>query len=61
MKARKNGSSLGAIIEIRCKGVPAGLGEPVYDKLDLVATTTVMNVITTSTLKLNESSGNSTS
>ena len=32
--ARKEGSSLGAIIEIRAKGIPAGLGEPIYDKLD---------------------------
>ncbi len=32
--ARKDGSSLGAIIEVRVSGVPAGLGEPVYDKLD---------------------------
>jgi len=33
-QARKDGSSLGAIIEIRCSGIPAGLGEPVYEKLD---------------------------
>ncbi len=33
-KSRKNGSSLGAIVEIRCKGIPIGLGEPVYDKID---------------------------
>ena len=32
--ARKNGSSLGAIIEIRVKGLPAGLGEPIYEKID---------------------------
>ena len=32
--ARKNGSSLGAIIEIRVKGIPVGLGEPVYEKID---------------------------
>ncbi len=32
--ARKMGSSLGAIIEIRVKGLPAGLGEPVYEKID---------------------------
>ena len=32
--ARKSGSSLGAIIEIRVKGLPAGLGEPVYEKID---------------------------
>ena len=33
-QARKDGSSLGAIIEVRTSGVPAGLGEPIYDKLD---------------------------
>ena len=32
--ARKDGSSLGAIIEVRASGIPTGLGEPIYDKLD---------------------------
>jgi len=32
--ARKDGSSLGAIIEVRASGIPAGLGEPIYNKLD---------------------------
>jgi len=31
---RKKGSSAGAVIELVASGVPAGLGEPVYDKLD---------------------------
>ena len=31
---RKAGSSAGAVIEIVASGIPAGLGEPVYDKLD---------------------------
>ena len=31
---RKNGSSVGAVVEVVARGVPAGLGEPVYDKLD---------------------------
>jgi chorismate synthase len=31
---RKAGSSAGAVVEIVASGVPAGLGEPVYDKLD---------------------------
>jgi len=31
---RKSGSSAGAVIEVVAEGVPAGLGEPVYDKLD---------------------------
>lgn len=32
--ARKDGSSLGAIIEVVAENVPVGLGEPIYDKLD---------------------------
>jgi len=32
--ARKSGSSLGGIVEVRAENVPVGLGEPVYDKLD---------------------------
>ncbi|WP_207478280.1 chorismate synthase [Arenibaculum pallidiluteum] len=31
---RKAGSSVGAVIEVTATGVPAGWGEPLYDKLD---------------------------
>ncbi|MFY7960006.1 MAG: chorismate synthase [Elsteraceae bacterium] len=31
---RKSGSSTGAVIEVVASGAPAGLGEPIYDKLD---------------------------
>ena len=31
---RKQGSSIGAVIEVIASGVPAGWGDPVYDKLD---------------------------
>jgi chorismate synthase len=31
---RKEGSSCGAVIEVVASGAPAGLGEPIYDKLD---------------------------
>ncbi|MFH1804781.1 MAG: chorismate synthase [Pseudomonadota bacterium] len=31
---RKEGSSVGAVIEVICSGVPVGLGDPIYDKLD---------------------------
>jgi chorismate synthase len=34
LKIRKQGDSVGGIIEIVAKGVPAGLGEPVFDRLD---------------------------
>ncbi|AOE50076.1 chorismate synthase [Kangiella sediminilitoris] len=33
-KARKSGDSLGGIVECQLRGVPAGLGEPVFDKLE---------------------------
>ena len=44
LKARKAGSSLGAIIEVRCKGIPAGLGEPVYEKLDANLAKAMMSI-----------------
>jgi chorismate synthase len=34
MKARKKGDSVGGIVEVVAQGVPAGLGEPVFDRLD---------------------------
>ena len=34
LEIRKAGSSIGAVIEVVASGVPAGLGEPIYDKLD---------------------------
>jgi len=33
-KARKAGDSLGGVVTVVARGVPAGLGEPVFDKLD---------------------------
>ena len=33
-KIRKAGSSIGAVVEIVAEGVPAGLGAPIYAKLD---------------------------
>lgn len=32
--ARRDGDSLGGVVECVCRAVPAGLGEPVFDKLD---------------------------
>ena len=34
LAVRKAGSSCGAVIEVRVSGVPAGLGSPIYSKLD---------------------------
>ena len=33
-EVRKAGSSVGAVIEVVADGVPAGLGAPIYGKLD---------------------------
>ena len=41
---RKDGSSVGAIIEVVAEGVPAGLGEPVYGKLDTEITAAMMSI-----------------
>jgi chorismate synthase len=34
LEARRDGDSLGGLVEVRAEGVPAGLGEPVFDRLD---------------------------
>ncbi len=41
---RKNGSSCGAIVEIVAENVPAGLGAPVYGKLDQDIAAALMSV-----------------
>jgi chorismate synthase len=33
-QARERGDSIGGVVEVRARGVPAGLGEPVFGKLD---------------------------
>ncbi|MCW5751785.1 MAG: chorismate synthase [Alphaproteobacteria bacterium] len=41
---RKAGSSVGAIVEIEASGVPAGLGAPVYGKLDADLAAAMMSI-----------------
>ncbi len=41
---RKSGSSTGAVIEVVASGVPAGLGAPLYDKLDSDLARALMSV-----------------
>jgi chorismate synthase len=41
---RKQGSSVGAVIEVHASGVAAGLGEPVYDKLDADLAKAMMSI-----------------
>lgn len=41
---RKSGSSAGAIVEVHASGIPAGLGAPVYDKLDADIAKAMMSI-----------------
>ncbi len=41
---RKDGSSTGAIIEVVAQGVPAGLGAPIYGKLDQDLASAMMSI-----------------
>ncbi len=41
---RKDGSSAGAVIEIHASGVAAGLGEPIYGKLDAALASAMMSI-----------------
>jgi len=41
---RKSGSSIGAVIEVIAEGVPAGLGAPIYAKLDAEIAAALMSI-----------------
>ncbi len=41
---RKSGDSVGAVIEVRASGVPAGLGAPIYGKLDTDLAAAMMSI-----------------
>ncbi len=41
---RKEGSSIGAVIEVVAEGVPAGLGAPIYGKLDSDIAAALMSI-----------------
>ncbi len=41
---RKSGSSVGAVIEVVARGVPAGIGAPVYNKLDTDLAAAMMSI-----------------
>lgn len=43
-KIRKEGDSVGAIIEVVAKNVPVGLGEPIYNKLDTALAASMMSI-----------------
>ena len=44
LQIRKSGSSCGAVIEIRARGIPIGLGAPIYSKLDMDIAAAMMSI-----------------
>lgn len=44
MEIRKAGDSVGAVIEVVAKNIPAGLGEPIYNKLDAKLASAMMSI-----------------
>jgi len=51
---RKNGSSIGAVIEVIAEGVPAGLGAPVYGKLDQDLASAMMSINAVKAVEIGE-------
>jgi chorismate synthase len=49
---RKKGSSAGAIVEVHASGIPAGLGAPVYDKLDADIAKAMMSINATKAVEI---------
>ena len=52
--AKQEGDSLGGIAEIRVTGCPAGLGEPVFDKLDAELAKAIMSIGTVKGVEIGE-------
>lgn len=56
-KARKDGSSLGAVVECVATGVPAGWGAPVYAKLDSELAAAMMSINATKGVEIGDGFG----
>ncbi len=55
--ARRDGDSLGGIVEVVARGVPAGLGEPVFDKLTAELAHALMSLPATRGFEIGERPG----
>ncbi len=49
---RKGHSSIGALVEVHASGIPAGLGAPVYDKLDADLAKAMMSINATKAVEI---------
>ena len=53
-EAKANNDSLGGIVEVRATGVPAGLGEPTFDKLDALIGQAMLSIPATKGVEIGE-------
>jgi len=44
LECKEEGDSVGGMVEVRAEGVPAGMGEPVFDKLDAAIAGALMGI-----------------
>ncbi|MCA0939099.1 chorismate synthase [Salipiger pacificus] len=51
---RKSGDSVGAVIEVTARGVPAGLGAPIYGKLDTDLAAAMMSINAVKAVEIGE-------
>jgi chorismate synthase len=51
-RAKSEGDSLGGVVEIRVRGCPAGLGEPVFDKIDADLAGALMSIGTVKAVEI---------
>ncbi len=56
-EARKNGDSLGAILQCVIKGTPAGLGDPCFDKLNARLAQALMSIATVKGIEFGDGFG----
>jgi chorismate synthase len=54
---RKSGNSVGAVVEVVAKGVPAGLGAPIYGKLDTDLAAAMMSINAVKGVEIGEGMG----
>lgn len=52
--ARKQGDSLGGVIEFQAKGLPAGLGDPIYEKLEAKLASAMLSIPATKGFEIGE-------
>ncbi len=54
---RKSGNSVGAVVEVVARGVPAGLGAPIYGKLDTDLAAAMMSINAVKGVEIGEGMG----